>query len=691
MIEPRIYRAAFIPAVLAVVLVMFSLENRPKPVPQGLAADVLFDGDIAFRELRQIVQRHPDRQPGELASAAVARDLAASFRALDPEGFETSVDSWEENGERLVNVIARRPGASRDQIVIMAARDSQSVPDATGSAADTAALLELARVIKGRPSRKTLVLASVDGSTLGDAGARRFAETAEDRDRIEAVVALSNLGAGGGSGPLVIAWSNDDRRGGIGLYRTATASVREELGSEPSEEGALSQFVRLAYPLGLGAQGPLLAEGIEAIRISGSGELPPPEDQRGLEDVSIDRLGQMGRATLRLVSALDGAAEPPEHGPDSYVLVARKVLPGWVLALLAATLLLPALVASIDALARARRRREAAPGWWRTIALWSLPFLAAFAMAELLVLLDQAPDAGAAPSEPGVYPLDGEALAALGSCAAIALLVWLLVRPRLRGRFEAAGSGGAAAATAVALSVTVLAVLILNPFAALILLPALHVWMLAMLSGFHLSRRGAVAVVLAGLVAPLLAAVLYMDRLSLDPLEGVWYLWVLVTSHAVSPVTTLLACVFAGRRRHHVHGDRGARRGSAAARAGGAACPRARRLRGTGLARAARRRPSAVASRVTPRQTSRTVISTIFRSSSSDQFSTYQSSQRTRSASGARPASPRSCDQPVMPGRTRRGASWRRRFAPNSSTNSGRSGRGPTKLISPLNDVDELR
>jgi len=544
-IEPRIYRAAFIPAVLAVVLVMFSLENRPRPVPQGLAADVLFDGDTAFRELRQIVARHPDRQPGELASAAVARDLAESFRELEPEGFDTSVDSWDENGERLVNVVARRPGETRDQIVIMAARDSQSVPDATGSAADTAALLELARVIKGRPSRKTLVLASVDGSTLGDAGARRFARTAEDRDRIEAVVVMSNLGASSARGPLLIAWSNDDRRGGIGLQRTATASVREELGTEPSEEGALGQFVRLAYPLGLGAQGPLLAAGIEAIRISGSGELPPPEDQRGLEDVSVDRLGQLGRSALRLVSALDSAAEPAEHGPASYVAVARKVLPGWVLGILAATLLLPALVGSIDAFARAQRRRESAPAWWRTIGLWSLPFLAAFGMAEVLVLLDQAPDAGAAPSEPGMHALDGAALAALGSCVAIALLVWLLARPRLRRRFDAAGAGGAAASTSLALCIAALAVWVLNPFAALILVPAVHVWMLAMLSGFRLSRRGAALVVIAGLLAPLLAAVVYMDRLGLDPIEGVWYVWILVTGHAVSPLTTLLACVCA--------------------------------------------------------------------------------------------------------------------------------------------------
>ena len=543
MIEPRIYRAAFIPAVLAVVLLMFSLENRPRPVQQGLAADVLFDGNVAERELRGIVRRHPDRRPGRVSSAAVARDLAVRFRALESEGFETSVDSWEENGEPLVNVVARRPGATREQIVIMAARDSQSSPDATGSAADTAALLELARVIKGRPSRKTLVLASVDGSTLGDAGARRFAETAEDRDRIQAVVVLSNLGAAEARGPLLISWSNDDRRGSIGLQRTAAASLREEIGAAPSEEGALGQYVRLAYPLGLGAQGPLLAEGIEAIRISGSGELPPPADRRGAEDVDVERLEQLGRSALRLVTALDAAKEPPEHGPRSYLLISRKVLPGWVLAVFGATLLLPALVASFDALARARRRREAAPGWWRTLALWTLPFLAAYGMAELLVLLGQAPDAGAAPSEPGLHDLDGEAVAALGACLATALLAWLLARGALRRRAAAAESGGAGATTALALSLAAFAVWVLNPFAALLLVPAVHLWMLAMISGFRLRRAGAIVLIVAGLLPPLLASVVYLDRLSLDPLEGLWYLWLLATGHAIGPLTTVLACV----------------------------------------------------------------------------------------------------------------------------------------------------
>ena len=46
-IEPRIYRAAFVPALLAVVLTMFSFESRPGPLEQGLPADVLFDGNQA--------------------------------------------------------------------------------------------------------------------------------------------------------------------------------------------------------------------------------------------------------------------------------------------------------------------------------------------------------------------------------------------------------------------------------------------------------------------------------------------------------------------------------------------------------------------------------------------------------------------------------------------------------------------
>ena len=495
-------------------------------------------------------------------------------------------------------------------------------------------------MIKGRPSRKTLVLASVDGSTMGDAGARRFARTAEDRDRIEAVIVLSNLAASSARGPVLIAWSNDNRRGSIGLQRTAAASLREELGAEPSEEGALGQFVRLAYPLGLGAQGPLLAEGIEAIRISGSGELPPPDDQRGLEDVSVDRLGQLGRSTLRLVSALDTSTEQPEHGPealrgdqpqgaarlgarparrDASAAGARRV--GRRLRSLAA----PArggarLVADRSRCGRFRSSRRSG---WQSCSCSST----------------RRPTRARHPPSPGCIRSTARRPPRSAHAPRPALLAWLLVRPRLRRIGKAADSGGAGAVTALALVVAAVAVWALNPFAALVLLPAVHLWMLAMLSGIRLSRGGAVAVVLGGLLPPLVAAVVYLDRLDLNPLEGLWYLWVLVTGHAVSPVTTLLACAMAAIA--------AVTWTVIAARVGAPEPlePEAPRVRGPGGyagpgslgGTPVDDQPSLAAS--TPRQTSRTVLQAIFRSSRSDQFSTYQSSHRTRSASGAWPES----------------------------------------------------
>jgi hypothetical protein len=171
LIEPRIYRAAFIPALLAVVIAMFSLESRPPSVPQALAADVLFDGRVALADTQQLAAAHPDHRPGRPGDAATARDVAARLRAAR---FGVTVDRFGDEG-RLVDVVGRRVGESPRQLVVVAPRDARRVPDLAGSASDTAALVEIARALEGRATNKTIVLASVDGSTLGAAGARRLA------------------------------------------------------------------------------------------------------------------------------------------------------------------------------------------------------------------------------------------------------------------------------------------------------------------------------------------------------------------------------------------------------------------------------------------------------------------------------------------------------------------------------------
>jgi hypothetical protein len=540
LIEPRIYRAAFVPALLAVVLVMFSLESRPRPLPQGLAADVLFEGEQAATEARRIAAEHPDRAAGTAGNRAVADEVRAAFAG---SGFAVERQRFEEDGDELVNVIGRRAGRSLEQVVVIAARDATGIPDAAGSAADTAALIEIARVFEGRPSRKTLILASVDGSTLGDAGILRLLEEIDGPDLVDGVLVISGLGADPGEPPAIVPWSNDTTRAGIGLQRTVAESLRQELEPPGAAASPAGQLARMAFPLGIGGQGVLLAEGYDAVRISGDGEL---SDSGGGEPVSEDRLGGLGRATLRTITALD-QGPPPQRGPRTYVTIASQVMPGWVLAVLAGTLILPALAAGIDAFARARRRRAPVGPWLLWIVLGLVPFAIAYGLANSLELFGATPEPPQAPVAPSLYALDGPAIAVLAVVVAVAVLTWIGLRrfagPTARGLDEAPGSG-AGVAVALALSGAALALWLIDPFAALVAVPAVHCWMLATLIDPPPARRVRFGLIAAGLVLPLLLALYQLFVLGLDPLSGAWYLLLLVLGGQVGLVTVLVAALF---------------------------------------------------------------------------------------------------------------------------------------------------
>ena len=214
----------------------------------------------------------------------------------------------------------------------------------------------------------------------------------------------------------------------------------------------LGQLARLAFPVGIGPQGVLLEEGYDSVRISGSGELPPAGDGP-VEAIDEDRLGSLGRATLRTVTAIDQDGRP-EHGPQSYVLAVTQVLPGWVLALVGGTLLLPALTASVDAFARARRRRLPVLPWLRWLGTWIAPFLAAFAVAEVLALSGATPSPPPAPVPPASCRSTGPRSACSpgwwSRCCSPSLLArFLASRPDdSRGSSGGAGRGGNARAGA---------------------------------------------------------------------------------------------------------------------------------------------------------------------------------------------------------------------------------------------------
>ena len=116
------YRAAFVPALLAAVLVMFSLQDRPRPLPQGLAADVLFDGRLATARADAIATENPTRTAGSRGDRA--RPPLGGKRPRRPRLSGWSGTRFTHAGRQLVNVIGRRAGRTRRQIVVVAERDA---------------------------------------------------------------------------------------------------------------------------------------------------------------------------------------------------------------------------------------------------------------------------------------------------------------------------------------------------------------------------------------------------------------------------------------------------------------------------------------------------------------------------------------------------------------------------------------
>jgi hypothetical protein len=87
---------------------------------------------------------------------------------------------------------------------------------------------------------------------------------------------------------------------------------------------------------------------------------------------------------------------------------------------------------------------------------------------------------------------------------------------------------------------------IVNPFACLLLVPALHLWLLAVAPEAPAPRIATLAMFAAGLLPPLLVAVVYAQQLGLDPLQLAWSGLLLVAGGGVGIVVVLLWCVVLG-------------------------------------------------------------------------------------------------------------------------------------------------
>jgi hypothetical protein len=549
MLDPRIYRVGLVPVVLALVVVAFSLGDRPRPIRTTLAPDA-FNGTRALSGLRppdrtglpSLVRDFPDRRPGSVGDQQLAERIANALRDDRFRVRRTRFSAETIDGKReLENVIAERPGRSSRRIVVLAHRDAA----ARGAAAElsgTAALLELGRVFKERVTTRTLTFVSTSGGSGGAAGAAHFAE--HPGGAVDAVLVLGDLAGATLRRPHVVPWSNGLGAAPLDLRRTVEAALAAELGRSPGGTRSFTQFARFAVPATVGEQGALAQRGLPAVLIQASGERGPG----GGDEVDAERMQAFGRGVLRAINALDNGPDV-EAGPRAELVIQRRVLPGWAVRLLVGVLLLAPAFVVVDGFARARRRREPVLQWLGWVLAGALPFAATALFVAGLGITGVLPAAPPGPTSPDSLPVDATARAALASTICVFALAWLLLRPAvLRWLGVPSRPNGAGAAAAVMLTLVVLAILvwIVNPYTAALLVPALHLWLLAAAPEMRMPRALGLAIALVGLLPLLLVGLAYALALDLNPLDLAWSVLLSVAGgHTGPPTAVLWSVVFA--------------------------------------------------------------------------------------------------------------------------------------------------
>jgi Peptidase family M28 len=546
-LDVRVYRAAFLPALIALFLAAFSLADRPAPLTSPLSADA-FDGARAFggtaplrNSLAELAKSFPNRQTGSADDTALADRVASTLRASDRRN-RPAFRVTRHYAGAAETVIGVRSGLSSRQIVVVSHRDSEARPG-LAELSGTAAMLELARLFRARELRKTLVLVSTSGANEGFTGSRAWADDVSGKP-IDAVIVLGDLAGTSNERPWVVPWSLGSGSAPLGLQRTVENALRVE-GGRPGGTRAIGQWIRRAMPFTVSEQGVIADQGLPAVLLGPGGERGPVAGER----VRQARLDRFGQTVLRTVSAIDAAGADQDAGTPAFdspkgIVTMRNVLPDWSVRLLVGTLLLPAFLTALDGFFRIRRRRLAVGPWLAWLGATALPVVMAWMWLRGLGIAGgiDPPDAPILP----LPPFDRSDAIATGSAVLVAALGWFGIRRLILARAGERGNpmaGSLAAATGATLCLLAALVWVVNPYAAALLLPAAHVWMFAAAPSTRLRGwMGAIAVAVG--VLPFLVVIVYYARaFGLNPLEEAW---MVVLSAASGQLSLAVAVVVGG-------------------------------------------------------------------------------------------------------------------------------------------------
>jgi hypothetical protein len=529
MLDPRIYRMGLVVVVVAVIVLAFSLADQPGALHTNLAPDA-YSGQNAWATMNALADRYPRRRPGSVGDRAVAAYVAAKLRSY---GLAVSTDRYQartvDGPRELENVVGIEAGLGQGTIALVTHRDALRRP-ARAELSGTAVMLELARVLSGETQQHTIALASISGS-LGAVGAARLVRRLPQP--VDAVLVLGDLAGVPVREPVVVPWSDGQKLAPPALRNTVIVALAAQAGVATRASGVPGQIAHLAFPLSGSEQAPFDSAGTPAVLISLAGERAPAAD----EATSLARISAMGRAVLESVNALDGAGPLP--GPSSYLIWAGKVVPAWALRLLVLALIIPVGAATIDAAARARRRGHRLLGWVVWVLSAALPFVLVALLAPLARLTGIIGFAPALPLPGGLVPLGAGGVAVLALAAAVLLagLAWLrpavvvVAGPSRRARADPLP--GAASAVMVVLCLTTFVAWLGNPYAALLLVPALHLWLWVVIPDVRPRAHVLALLLAAGLALPALALAYCAVTLGVGPVGLAWSFLVELAGGAV--------------------------------------------------------------------------------------------------------------------------------------------------------------
>ncbi len=547
MLNGRIYRAAWLPAFVAAFVAALSFGHRPGALSTSLAPDA-FNGPQAVQTLRELAREFPVRLAGSLSDDHLAERVARTIRGFGSgqnSGFQVRTHRFmgqTAEGERtLSTVLAERPGSTAaSPIVILAHRDSTARGSLDGLSG-TAVLLELARVLSSRETNRTIILLSTSGGSGGDAGAAEFA--ADAPRPIDAAIVIGDVGSSGTHEASVISYSEGLGGAPLQLTRTVAHAIAQESAKESGFPGLASQFAHLAFPLAVGEQGPLNAQGIATVLVQAGGE-SGPAPRATVDPAQIE---SSGRAVLGALGALDVGPDITA-GPETALLLGANTIPSWAVRLLVGAMLLPLLLVALDAFARVRRRREPVVPWAGWTLLCAAPFLLC---ALFVVLLGKIHAIGASPQAPvpaHAVALGSSAIAALTVTALLFVACWFS-RIRLSRRLrlgKPSEHGAAGVAVLLLLVVTSVLVWLFNPFASALLMLATHLWLVLASPEQRPRRVLSVPVLLLGLLPWALLLGYYAHQLGAGVLSGAWIVVLMLTGGHVGVLTAAAASIFLG-------------------------------------------------------------------------------------------------------------------------------------------------